>query len=158
MTPAPLPLWAIPLLPLGIVGFFLLVSYLLGTVSGWRRLAAKFPAPKGAAGSGIGFCSASFDFGVSYNNCLTLEATEHGLLVRVIPPFSFTHPPLLLPWETLRTEATRLLWFRRVRVGLVSGGEAVGSFSLAHSDAEALAALAPNRFRLPMSDSSANRE
>jgi len=106
-NPATLPLWAIPLLPLGVVGFFLFVSFVLGTVSGWRRLAAKFPAPKGTEGPGIDFCSASFDFGVSYNNCLTLEAAEHGLIVRVIPPFSFTHPPLLLPWETLRTEATR---------------------------------------------------
>lgn len=149
MTSTPLPLWAFLLLPVGVVGFFLLVSFVLGTVSGWRRLAKRFPAPQKASGPTIGFRSAVFDFGVGYNHCLTLEANERGLVLRVLPPFSVTHPPILAPWDSLRTEHTRFLWRRMVRVRLESAGTRVGQFSFPLADAEEFAALSSKRFPFP---------
>ena len=92
-----------PKTPLEFVGFFVLmwgvVSLLLATIGGWRRLAEAYRLDGGFNGARWNFRSARLRWGANYNNCLTVGANEHGLYLAVFVPFRLFHPPLFVPWS-----------------------------------------------------------
>lgn len=72
------------------------VSY----ISGWRKLAQRFPANRPPGGERFAIQSASVG-GISYNNCMTIYRDEYGLHFYVWFPFRAGHPPMLIPWTEM---------------------------------------------------------
>jgi len=74
---------------------------LLAFVSGWRTLAARFPAPPGF-NEGRFYTWQSGRLGVvNYNNVLRVGVSPQGLFLACQFPFHFLHPPLLIPWAQI---------------------------------------------------------
>jgi hypothetical protein len=81
------------------VAFWMLVSYVIGAISGWNALSKRFACPKGAFhGETWSFRRARMRFLTRYGNCLTFGADESGLYMSILPFFRVGHPPLLIPW------------------------------------------------------------
>lgn len=105
-------LWTIAFVPV----FWMVMCLVVAQVSGWSRLAARFPASfEPFDGTrfrwqflGIGACD--------YNGCVTLRASPEGLFIAVWPIF-FGHPVLLIPWSEMRVlEERRFLGFHVAKV------------------------------------------
>src|SRR4051812_21977157 len=94
------------LFPAGLVVMWTLVSVLLATVSGWRGLAARYPAAPLRRGTALAGGYANAVGGVAYRRVLTFEETDDALLVRVLRIFPF-HPDLAIPWSALRAVPSR---------------------------------------------------
>jgi hypothetical protein len=108
------------------VGFFvffiplwLLVGGLLALVSGWRTVAARFPAgdipPEGERFSGQ-----VSGFGiVAENNVTRVVVAPAGLHLSAILPFRFGRPPMLVPWDQVKWRSQRrFLWVHDHRLDL----------------------------------------
>ena len=79
------------------------IMSLLSFVGGWRALAGRFPAPSGLV-EGKLFAWQSARVGmVNYNNVLRVRVSAQGLYLACPFPFSFMHPPLLIPWPQIKT-------------------------------------------------------
>jgi hypothetical protein len=107
---------------LGLGGSTLTV-WLIGFMTGWRKLAAQFPARAPLPGAAAAFGSVGFYALGNYNNCVRFRMDEECLHIGLIPPFSWTHPPMSVPWaavEIVEADARGSLlsgWgFSRLRV------------------------------------------
>ncbi len=74
---------------------------LLAFVSGWRTLAARFPAPPGFHGGKLYTWQSGRLGMVNYNNVLRVGVSPQGLHLACGFPFHFMHPPLLIPWAQI---------------------------------------------------------
>jgi hypothetical protein len=82
---------------------WVLVSYLVGLLSGWIALSRRF-RDSGA------FYSYQWPFQSvrmrtlwgNYHNCASFGADEAGLYMAVFPPFRIGHAPLLIPWSEIQ--------------------------------------------------------
>ena len=99
--------WLGTLFPVFFVGMWLLVSFLLSAMGGWRVLALHYPAQSSFSGKRFRFRSAQLGGYVNYGGCLTLGASPHGLYVAVLPFFRLAHPPLLIPWSDITAREAR---------------------------------------------------
>ncbi len=73
---------------------------LILSLSGWRRLAARFPAR--TAPSGTRHRVQRGKVGIaSYNGCLNVYTSSDGIFLAVIPIFRLGHPPLFIPLKEL---------------------------------------------------------
>ena len=113
--------WFLIAFPFLFIGMWLLVTTILGFLSGWFSLQSWYsddgdeePLLK------LGWQSGSMGSGVSFNSCLTLAATPKGLSLRVWRIFGPFQRPLLFPWREITAEPTRLLFLRMVRLNLGS--------------------------------------
>ncbi len=91
------------LTPLAFVAWWSFVCFLLGLVSGWRGLAARYrtelPAPpdqRSFLGGTVGW--------VNHRGTLQLGVAEDGLDLRVLVLFRPGHPPLRIPWDDITDE------------------------------------------------------
>jgi hypothetical protein len=93
-----------------ILCFTAFVMWALSYVTGWRKLAAKFPArpPLPAADSAFG--SIGFYAIGNYNNCIRFKMDDDCLHLRILMPFSFGHPPLSIPWPAIETLDKKPTW------------------------------------------------
>jgi hypothetical protein len=105
-----LPVWFWPALPVLFVGFWCGVTYLLGILSGWRRLAAHYAAAMPAAGLRFRFRSAKSGV-IRYNHCLNFAIAPNGLHIWLLAPFRLGSPPLLVPWTDISARPVRELLF-----------------------------------------------
>ena len=81
-----------------LLAFILWFSSLLG----WKSWSRAFPGelPDGARPL-FRFCTGGFAWWACYNNCLRVIPIPGGLLVRPIPPFTWFHPWIFLPFAKL---------------------------------------------------------
>jgi len=91
------------------------VVSLLGAMSGWRSMAAAFPAAWDPTAQRFTFGSASIGwrgFPVSYRSILTVEVGDAGIGLSVMRMFGFNHPPMTIPWEAVEscTEGFYAFW------------------------------------------------
>jgi len=108
-----LPAWFWPALPLIFVGFWCAMTYLLGFLSGWRRLAAHYAAAMPVGGRRFRFRSAKSG-PVRYNLCLNFAAAPEGLHIWLLAPFRLGSPPLLVPWRDISAAPAREFLFKCV--------------------------------------------
>lgn len=81
--------------------FFMLISYVIATFGGWRKLAKKYPLFSDFPTSKTSFNSARIGAFGKYNNALTVGVNQFGLCMKPIFFFSFGHEPLCFPWERI---------------------------------------------------------
>ena len=126
---------------------FIAISVVVGAVGtssgGWRIWAAKYPAPAlppdderrfrfaSMRTSGGGIRSAR------YGSVVNVGVGRRGISLSIWAPFSFLHPPMLIPWEAVeQCEAGELFGHSSAKVTLAAGG----SFTVFGDAADAIAA------------------
>jgi hypothetical protein len=96
--------------------FWLTASAIFARISGLRSLGRQFTAPSAPAGQSFRFASGAFgspDWPISYRNCLHVVIAESGLYARLIFPFNFQSPALLLPWTAVESVVEKQSFFTR---------------------------------------------
>jgi len=109
-----------------LVGFFLffvplwlLITGLLALVSGWRTVAARFPAGD-IPPDGERFGGQVSGFGiVAENNATSVVVAPAGLHLSAILLFRLGRPPILVPWDQVKWKSQRrFLWVHDHRLDL----------------------------------------
>lgn len=102
MQPQDPPVFLIPLI---VGGFFVVfplfwmgILALLARFSGYAELAQSFPGPATPPGRAFSRKSATLK-GMRYRNILTVGVGPEGLYLALSWPFTFRHPPILVPWS-----------------------------------------------------------
>lgn len=94
-------------MPLLIALIFLLTWVsLMGGISflgGWGRLARHYRCPSPFPRS-LPWQTVQLDHGIRFHSSVEVAATEQGLHLRVWPIYRAFHPPLMIPWEDLRSQ------------------------------------------------------
>ena len=92
--------------------FFMFVTWLIGQISGWSRLASSFRTEAPVSGKVLRMQSAKIGL-ASYNGCLTICVLESGLRLSMLLPFRCGHPPLLIPWHQVHNVQETTYGFRK---------------------------------------------
>jgi hypothetical protein len=103
--------------------FWLFVTGMLTLVSGWRGVAARFPAGD-IPPAGESWSNQISGFGLVHENRVTrVIVSPAGLHLSAILPFRFARPPILVPWDQVKWKSRRrFLWVHDHRLDL--GGRA----------------------------------
>jgi len=89
-------------LPIVIFVVLVFISALLSTISGWHRIAARFPYKKITDPRKYYFARMSLGSGkfpVAYGGCVIVRLSPHGLGLSVIFLFRYLHRPIFIPWS-----------------------------------------------------------
>jgi hypothetical protein len=103
------PLSLLLLVPMYVAALMWVLSWL----SGWSQLTRRFSAKDPFRGETWRWQSARFRGWCSYNNCLTVGASQEGLYLAVMPiliPFRLFHPPLMIPWREIDVETGKAVF------------------------------------------------
>jgi hypothetical protein len=121
-TTAPAPLAVILGIALGIpffIGFWIFVTSLLASLSGWTELANIFAANVTPTAPPLRRHSVIKVGRVSEKNVTALRPAAEGLYLTSNPLFRFRRPALLIPWNRIRyVETHRMLWQRSYTLDL----------------------------------------
>lgn len=105
--------------PFFFVGMWLLITTLLGFMSGWFSLQEWYADDSSDEPVlTLGWQSGMMGAGVSLNNALTLAAKPSGLSIRIWRVFGPFQKPLLIPWSEISAEASRSFFTQMVKLGL----------------------------------------
>lgn len=119
MTDAQLIRWMPYVFPFFFVGMWLLVTTLLGVMSGWFSLQAWYTDESGEEPLlTLGWQSGVMGVRVNLNNVLTLSAKPSGLSIRMWRIFGPFLKPLLIPWNEISAEPSRSIFTQMVKLGL----------------------------------------
>jgi hypothetical protein len=77
------------------------ISLILSNIGGWNGLANHYRNDRDRTGETFRFRSGSFRYGISYNNCLSVNVSKEGLGLSVLFLFRIGHPPLFIPWRDI---------------------------------------------------------
>lgn len=88
------------------------VLTLIAWVSGWRELARHYFSNRPFLGRIWNWQSAMLRWGCSFSFCLTIGSDSSGIYAAVFPVFSFSHPPLFIPWDDVRIRRVKSRWAR----------------------------------------------
>ncbi len=100
----------------GVVLFFCGLMWTLAHVSGWRQLAADYPANELIQGQTIWTGSVLFGWLMGYNNGVIMTANGEGLRLSLWPLIRIGHPPIFLPWSEMQASASNYLWLKMLRI------------------------------------------
>lgn len=96
---------------LSFVALAITVSIVVAQISGWAELARYYRATNPFQGQRWRFRSGRMRLAMSYNNCLTVGADQHGFYLAVFFLFRPGHPDLFVPWQYVTTNRGRtLMW------------------------------------------------
>jgi hypothetical protein len=87
--------------PLFFVGMWIISTYWVAFMSGWRLLAKRFRLQGTFTGQKWTMQSARMRWLSQYNNVLTVGADSTGLFMATMFLFRTGHPPLFVPWSGL---------------------------------------------------------
>ena len=92
--------------------FWVLITGVLASISGWPNLADTFPA--GERPDSEALRRSVLKIGrIGENNVTTLRPTPQGLYMSANPLFRFRRPPVLVPWNRIEyVTSHRVLWQR----------------------------------------------
>lgn len=93
--------WLPVLFPVLFVAMWLLTTFLLALMGGWRTLSQHYTAKSPFVGQRFRFRSVQFGSFTSYSSVVTLGAAPGGLYLAVAPIFRLAHPPLFIPWSDI---------------------------------------------------------
>jgi hypothetical protein len=107
------------LVALAFMALWLMLLYYMSETGGWSRLAEKHRLPERFCGQKWRFCTAIFKDEVRYKGVMTVGASERGLYLALLAPFSCYHPPVLIPWQFVRKSASgrRRQWGATLELG-----------------------------------------
>jgi len=105
--------------PLFFVGMWLLITGLIGFMSGWFGL-QQWYADDGSEEPLLKLRGQSgrMGMGVQLNNCLTLSAYNSGLGISIWRLFSLFQKPLLVPWNEIEAEPSSSFFMPMVKLQL----------------------------------------
>lgn len=108
---------------------FCAVATINAVMSGWRKLAGRFPAPQNFA-EGQLFKWQSGSVGVSgYSKVLFIRVSAQGLYLACVFPFRLMHPPMLIPWSQVKAIRQKKFW-PRVMSSLTIGSPKLATVAL----------------------------
>lgn len=97
--------FSVPAYILIFIALWICVCKLLSVFGGWQALSRDYRANSAFDGPKLWLKSVGIRRWTNYNNCITLGVDKYGLYVSVLPIFRIGHPPLLIPWTDISTEA-----------------------------------------------------
>lgn len=101
--------------PFLFVGMWLIVTTLLGFMSGWFNLQQWYPDDGGDEPLlKLGGQSGSMGLGVSLSGCLVLRSYRSGFGLAIWRVFGPFQKPLLIPWSEIQATEKRYLFFMRM--------------------------------------------
>jgi hypothetical protein len=110
MTDQPSP-WVFAIFPVFFIGLWLLITVVLGVMSGWYGLMSRFPNRPEMAIRSFKRLSGSMGVGVNMSGILTISVCPSGLRIgiwRIFGPFC---RDFFVPWSQLRViRRNRILW------------------------------------------------
>jgi hypothetical protein len=96
----------------GIVLFWLAIVWLIAQVSGWPRLAEKYPARQPWNPKCWSLQSALLRGWSQYRGILRICADSEALHLSLLFPFSIAHRPLTIPWREISgRKKTRFFYY-----------------------------------------------
>ena len=99
--------WPTAIIPLCVIGW-IVFSYLLASMSGWRKLAEIYPATQPFSGRWMRPWAASMGWGVNYNGLLNIGPDAAGIHISIFFLFRPGHPPLFIPFEEITATEARI--------------------------------------------------
>jgi hypothetical protein len=90
------------------IGVVTAVFLAMARLTGWKRLAAAYPARPPAQDARTGLGSAFFYTMGNYNGCVRWHADDEYLHLALIRPFQWLgHPPMSVPWAAIEVDLTQ---------------------------------------------------
>ncbi len=108
--------------PVFFVGLWLVVTTMLGVISGWFDLQRRFPDPGERALVKLGMQSGSMGLGVHFNGVLTLSACPSGLRIAVWRIFGPFERPFVVPWRQIDVEMVTRFFQPAAKLRFSGGG------------------------------------
>jgi hypothetical protein len=96
--------------PIFVALLYCTIFFVISEVGGWSALVRRFRDTEPYCGETWGWQSASFRGWCSYNNCLTVGASQEALYLSMMFPFRLFHPSLLIPWREIEVETGKVLF------------------------------------------------
>ena len=87
------------------IALWICVCKLISVFGGWQALSRVYRADSAFNDQKLWLKSVGIRRWTNYNNCITLGVNKYELYVSVLPIFRIGHPPLLIPWTDISTEA-----------------------------------------------------
>lgn len=107
--------------PVLFVAWWAFLVWLVSRVSGWARLAEKYPAQNldDPAIRWKHWQNMSLQNWANYNNCVSVGVSPAGLSLRLPWLFRMGHPPVHIPWSAFDRQARgRWLWMGTISLWL----------------------------------------
>lgn len=133
--------------PVFFVAMWMVVTTLLGTMSGWYALQRAFPDRQELARLTLRMRSGRMGLGVNMGGILTLAACPTGLRVGIFRLFGPFQRPFLVPWEQIQVERRTSFFLVQARLGF--GRPEVGTLTIDARLWQRLAAESTLRAALP---------
>lgn len=108
--------------PLMFVALWSFALFVSSAVGGWWRLANCFPADGPAGGEAFSMLNGRMRC-INYSFVLRVVLAPRGLHLSVLFLFRPFHPPLFIPWESIRNVRRESVFFSRYAVFDVYGPE-----------------------------------
>jgi len=140
----PIPIWLVIVFPLAFVLFWVLVTAMLGAVTGWYKLQRHFPTGTERPLVTLRMRSGAMGVGVGLHCLLTLRACPMGLRISILRMFGPFQRPFEVPWNQIRVEPAKAFFQPLVRLRL--GTPEIGRLTI---DARSWRRLASASPRLP---------
>lgn len=81
--------------------FWLLISFIMASSSGWRDLARNYKVKLDEFKGGLKTFGGCYIGNVSYGNMLHVAVNKDGILLKMIIIFRFGHSTIFLPWDSI---------------------------------------------------------
>jgi hypothetical protein len=130
------------LFPLFFVAMWLFVTWLIGKISGWHALAARFPDKRETPLKQMTWRSGRMgSLGARINRVLNIDVCPSGLRFSLMWLFANTNKPFLVPWDQIQTENVDGVFVNETH--LKFGRPQTGTMTVWRSLADEIAAAAP---------------
>jgi hypothetical protein len=108
------PLLLVLFLVLFVPATWIFATFFVSRTCGWSRLVRLHPAPEPAwtPYEFLTWRSISLGYFSNYNHCMNISIAPEGLILRPCWLFILFHPPLFLPWKSLRNPTLKDGWLK----------------------------------------------
>jgi len=127
-----------------IVSMWILALFTIARITGWSRLAEQYRTWAPPETNVMRAVRAYWANVMITGNIYTLACNRQGLYLAVLFPFRFGHPPLLIPWNEIKTR--RIKGFLSRRVQLEFGNKLSRPFEIFENTAEKIKQCSKGKF------------
>lgn len=110
------------------IAMWMVVTTMLGAMSGWFTLQREFPNSDGASRLTLRMRSGRMGLGVNMSGILTLAACPSGLRIGILRLFGPFQRPFLVPWDRITAEPRTQFFIPSVRLSF--GRPEVGTLTI----------------------------